>query len=197
MIIEVPYFSQILDVGDPYWQERSCSITCLKMLLEFYKNGIDMPSIDGLIEEGIIIGGHSAKGVSDVGWKQSSIVALARNHGLSGYNQEFRSIEVDINEHKFKESKYQEKIFKEGIEKIIEWLKSRKPVIVSVPKNFNGDSSPHTILLAGFAEDNGDITGFYYHDSNFSEREEGQNRFVDIQTFKNKWRRMAIFLNKV
>ncbi|MCR4330440.1 MAG: C39 family peptidase, partial [Patescibacteria group bacterium] len=54
--LEVPYYSQFLDVEDKYWMPRACGMACAKMVLDFYK--VDTTSLDELIKKGSEEGGY-------------------------------------------------------------------------------------------------------------------------------------------
>ena len=49
MKLEVPYYSQFLDITDSFWMIRACGATSIKSIGEFY--GIAMPDLIFLCEE--------------------------------------------------------------------------------------------------------------------------------------------------
>jgi hypothetical protein len=190
-VIKIKYYSQYLNVSDPYWQPRSCSIVCLKMIMDYYrasgKNKI--PTIEELIKEGFLIGGFGTDG-----WIHDAIVMIAHNYGFSAYRQEFRSMDIDYESKKMKEGIYHDKLIQFGIEKISRYLKSEKPVIVSAVKKFQEEDKFHTVVLIGYEESNGKIIGFYYNDPDALVKEDGECQYVDLKTFEKFWRRLAIFI---
>lgn len=169
-ILNVPYRSQHLDVEDKDWQSRSCGILCLKMAMDFYYK--DDKEIMELIKIGISKGGHSSSG-----WKHDVLVQMAKDAGLSSFRKEYKEDEG------------------KGVEDIFNFLKNGNPVLVSVVKNFSERDKFHMVLLTGFEDENNKIKGFYYHDPDSIDREEGKHKFVPIETFKKYWRKMAIYVN--
>ena len=192
-ILDIPYYSQYLDVSDPSWMSRSCGILCLKMVMDFYglESGVDTPSADELINEGLYIEGN----VPAYGWAHNHLVLLARNHGLMAYPQEFRSHKIDYINKKEEVSEYEDVIIGKGIEKIISSLENKSPVIVSIFKNFKEMDKFHMVTLTGIESENNKIKGFYYHDPDSMIRDEGAHKFVPIITFRKYWRKMAIYVS--
>lgn len=192
-ILDIPYYSQHLDVQDESWRSRSCGILCLKMAMDFYslKSGLEISSADDLINEGLYIEGN----VPAYGWAHNHLVLLARNHGFMAYPQEFRSNKIDYVNKIEEMSGYEEILTGKGIEKIISSLENKCPVIVSIFKNFKEMDKFHMVLLTGFEDEGDEIKGFYYHDPDSMDREEGKHKFVPTSTFKKYWRKMAIYVN--
>ena len=176
MKIPASYYSQYLDVTDEKWQPRACGIVCLKILLE--SRGVSLPSLDEMIEQGVAIGAYG-----ESGWKHDGLIALAEMYGAQIERAEWRKSDY----------KNQEELNEEGIQFIISELRAFRAVIVSVIKKFQDDDKFHMVVLIGLEEKNGEVTGFYYHDSDAKVREEGENLLVPIDIFRSKWRRMAIF----
>jgi len=177
MKISVPYYSQYLDVADTKWQPRACSIACLKMLLDY--KGVETPSLDEMILQGDAMGAYG-----ESGWKQDGIIALAKQYGAR----------LSRNEWRHSESKTPDELNEEGINFLISELRAGQPVLASAIKKFIEEDKFHLVVLTGFEEKDNKVTGFYYHDSDTHARGEGENLFVPIDTFRAKWRRMAIFL---
>lgn len=193
MIIDFKYKSQYMDVKDPYWQPRSSSIVCLKMVMDYYRAGDKknkLPAVEDLIKEGFLIGGFGING-----WMHDAIVMLAHNYGFSAYRQEFRSMDIDYDSKKTRDGIYHDKLSQDGVEKIVRYLHSKKPVIVSAVKKFQQEEDKfHTVVLIGYEEKDGKIVGFYYHDPNALVREDGEKQFVNMESFEKFWRRLAIFI---
>lgn len=191
--LSVPYYSQHRDVEDPDWQIKSCAIACIKMVMEFLNNdNQNLPSIDELIKEGIIIGAHSTSS----GWIHAGLVRLAHNHGYSAYNEEFRSIRVDIAEATFNQSEHEEILLNKAISKIKRKIENNFPVIISCSAGWQDIQRYHQVVIIGIEEEGKEVKGFYYHEPEAKSELEGANRFVDIETFKTHWRKFAIFLGK-
>jgi len=176
MILDVPYFTQY-SARDFSWQERSCGVACLKMVLDFYDVGA--PTLDDLIEDGKEDGY-----IDGVGWKHDYLVKMGLRYGLVGsHRKEFKGSEDNLYE---------------SILEHIKYLKEEKPVIVSVVKNFEHKDKPHLVVLVGFREDDsGEITGFYYHEpDSLNPADDGNRQFVDMETFREYWRKMSVFLSR-
>jgi hypothetical protein len=147
-------------------------------------------SPDQLIAEGLLIGAYD----EGVGWNHDGIARLAHNHGLPAYREEFRSITVDAGTKARVDSPFAESLRATGIEKIKGSLVAGKPVIISTIKRFSEAGKFHSVLLTGFEEENGQLAGFHYHDPESIQDGGGAKRFVSIGTFKEHWRRLAIFV---
>jgi len=181
-ILDVPHLSQILDVTDEYWKRRACPIVALSMILKYYLGDKDSFNPNKLIEEGLSINAYS----QDVGWKHENLVLLARNYGLHGYSQEFRSLDLET----------QDRLVREGLDKVTNTIVSGNPVIVSVKEFFSDNKATHTILLTGVEKESGKLLGFYYRDPILSKRSGKDHEFVDLKRFLEFWRKMTIFVSK-
>lgn len=176
MKLDVPYYSQFLDVNDnPYWMPRACGMTCLKMVLDYH--GKKTPTLLEMCEKGKKDGGYGPSG-----WFHDYFVKTAEEYGLSSERGE----------------KIGEIL---GLQKIHDELKSGRPVIVSVSKHTLGQTKFHMVVLTGYEENDGiefperkgQLTGFYFNEPESLSKEQGKDLFVDIKSFKHDWRRMAIF----
>ncbi len=176
MKLDVPYYSQFLDIDDKYWMPRACGIVALKMVLDFYlpagKAGKkDIPSITDLINLCEKAGGYGKSG-----WFHDSLIALVKNFGFEAYRKE----KMDANI---------------GTEEIVSHLKEGGPVLISAVKYILGQTKFHMVVATGFEEKDGVLAGIYYHDPEAIDGLKGQHVFVDINTFKREWRKMAIFVS--
>ncbi len=176
MLISVPHYSQYLDVKDSVWQSRACGVACLKMLLgaQFVKT----PSVDEMIRQGEAIGAYGPSG-----WTHDGLLSLARKYYTKLSRAEWRQAE----------GKTSDELNEEGIAFLISELRASHPLMVSAIKNFEFVDKFHMVVLTGFEEEDGKVTGFYYHDSDTHHRKEGKNIFVPIEIFCTTWRRMVIF----
>ena len=184
------YFcSQYIDIKNEDWRNKGCSISALWMAFKILKEDFNL-SVDEVLEEGI-----SIKGFKDGFWNHQSIAILAHNHGLAAYTEEFKSSPFG------QDTEYSESINEYGVNKIFEFLKNNRDnnsgiVIASVPKSFDHIDKPHSILLHNVSERDGQRY-FIYNDSEKLSKEEGENLEVSLQEFKNKWRKLAIFINSI
>lgn len=183
------FCSQHKDITNEEWKSKGCSISSLWMAFKILKDDFDL-SVDTLLEEGI-----SINGFKNGFWNHQSIAILAHNHGLASYTEEFKSSPFGVN------TEYAENINQYGVNKIFDFLKDNQEnnlgvVIVSVPKNFDHIDKPHSILLHNVLEKDGEKY-FIYNDSEKLSAEEGENLEINIKEFKDKWRKLAIFINKI
>ncbi len=195
MNLNIRYYSQYSDAIEKDWQDRSCAIVCLQMVLDFYENKIEPMD---LIKEGLFISkdlierGRETEGyTSKFGWGHELLVTLLRNHGLPSYKQDFRSVKFDLLNSSFLKSDFEFKIFEFGINKIKENLLNNKPIIISLSKDIdNKKTSGHMVVVYGFEEDEEKIKGFYINDpANID------NKKISIEDFKKVWKRLVIFVN--
>lgn len=165
MKLDVPYYSQFLDVDEKEWMPRACAMAALAMVLAYYKD--ENGNVMDLVREGLAKGPYNPA----VGWYHDTIVAVAKDHGLSAERAEKMADDS----------------------RLIEYLRSGKPIIVSAIKYILDQTKFHMVVLTGFEEKDGVVLGFYYHDPESTERERGQHLFVRRDTFLREWRKMAIF----
>jgi len=141
------------------------------MAFDYY--GVNAPTPDQLIAEGLEAGAHGPSG-----WYHDGIIALGQKYGLTASRKE--KMDPDS-----------------GSQEIANLIKENTLVIASVPFLILGRKKFHTILIVGFKEgEDGKLQGFYYHDPASDNRESGKAEYCDLETFKKEWRRMAIFLKK-
>lgn len=197
-ILDVPYVSQLSDQLDQNWQDRACGIACVTMCVDYYAARLDRhmfassAPIQTMLEEGnIVIDDGVAKGIH--GWNHGALTALLRNHGVPAYNEEFKSVHVNLAPEplpRFMPSQYVELFLQEGIAKIIASIEAGNPVIISGIKHWTEKTKPHLFTFIGHNDE-----GFFYHDPFVENKIEGKHEpyFISKEDFKIKWRRMAIF----
>jgi hypothetical protein len=190
MKLKVPYYSQRTDVIDPEWKAHSCLVVCIKMVAEFLGEKI-IPADDWL-KEGTSVGAWDGKF-----WKHNEVIRLFRNHGISAYAQEFKTVDVDIKNGEMKAGGMSDLFLKKGIEKLAKKIDEGLPSIVSIYKYFTEKDRHHGIVIVGYDKnENGEMKGFYYHDPEMPEENGGENLFVEIDKFKLGWKRLVIFTEK-
>ena len=197
MKLKVPYYSQFRDNIREEWKPKACTVTCLKMAGDFIAPE-RLPSIDQLFSEalfhsgsmksrGLIVGSNLSHG-----FPHDVIVLLAHNYGFLAYREEFKSKFVG-KDGSIKESQYSVEMTEKGINRLCQAIRDGKPVIVSVLPGLSEGGSFHTILLVGFEEENGEISGFYYHDPD-SRVLDLDTIYIPLSKFLEFWRKMAIFI---
>ena len=77
----------------------------------------------------------------------------------------------------------------EDVDEIISSLEQGNPVIVSVEKKVLEQKRFHILVVVGYENEN-----FIYHEPESTDRERGQYRVCDTETFMEYWRRKAIFI---
>ena len=180
MKLEVPYYSQFLSVQDYNWNIRSCSGTCVAMALE-YLTGKKIDILE-FMKEATRAGGYSILN----GMHHDYIISFFLQEGLNAWrykNEETKDI-------------------LENTDSLVESLKNKNPVIVSINKIVLEQTKFHMILLVGFEENEaGEVTHFYYHEPEASVPDMendpavgGAFRCCDAETFKKFWRGRAIFV---
>ncbi len=194
MKLDVPYYSQFIDTQDPFWMLRACGGISLKMVAEYH--GKTVPDIVELCNEAKDKGGYDMTN----GWVHDYLVTKAQELGLQAYRKEGLKT----------------------LDEIITSLDAGNPVIVSVEKRVLEQTRFHIIVLIGYensptSQTDADHTEkntsneesltpnsqpltpnfiFYYHDPESTDKERGQYRICDTETFMNYWRGKAIFISK-
>jgi hypothetical protein len=122
MKLDVPYYSQFVDVSDHYWMLRACGGVCLKSVVEFH--GKEVTDLVSLCNEAKERGGYHLEN----GWVHEYIVTKVNEYGLEAYRKEGI---VDVGE-------------------IVTSLLEGNPVIVSVEKRVLEQTRFHMIVLVGY-----------------------------------------------
>lgn len=190
MILPVPFVSQYSIGRDSDGLSRACGAACVKMIIDFRESDdVDFLSI---VREGQTIKGAY---ISGIGWTHAGLAALLRNHNVGAYAEEFRSIFVDVENHKFLPSSFESEHIEKGIKKIAHEIEGGRPVIISGIKQWKDLDKPHLMVFVGVDRDDHGIKGFYYHDPD-DENENGEGKFINTDIFKKHWRKFAIFIDK-
>lgn len=209
-VLDVPYYSQFTEIQtnglEDIWQRRSCSILCLKMVMDYWQKhaGIDAPDLPTLLDAAQDLDAYDRK---LGGWKQDGIVRTAEHFGFTAWRR------------KWVFSSGEKKLFaswgwspqgikfaagqtgREGIMTLTNAIVADIPVMVSVPKQFNPDvDKPHLVVLTGIKKDAllGIYRGFYvndpYNPKRGGERPELKDEFVTQERFIKYWLQRAIFV---
>ena len=205
MKLDVPYYSQFVDIQDPFWMLRACGGVSLAMVAEFH--GVQIPELASLCNEAKERGGYDMTN----GWVHDYLVTRAQEFGLDAYRKEGLT----------------------DIEEIIAALQAGNPVIVSVEKRVLEQKRFHMIVLVGYdksqttqtnadladntlhaegrgkdAEERGQNSDsstsynlqadgyLHYHEPESTDKEKGKFRTCDVATFMQYWRGKAIFIKK-
>lgn len=122
MKLAVPYYSQFVDVEDPFWMLRACGGLCLKMVAEFH--GKVVPDIVSVCNEAKERGGYDMNN----GWVHDYLITKAKELRLQAYRKEGLT---DMSEIKAS-------------------LDAGNPVIVSVEKRVLEQTRFHMVTVLGF-----------------------------------------------
>lgn len=197
MRLDVPYHSQFSPAIPPEWQERVCSLCCLKMAFDFLIPD-RAPDFSTLIKEAavhtrsMIEHGLITEKAGSHGFVHDVIVSLAHNYGVTAYREEFKSMALDSNDQSVP-SPYVADMLEQGLKKITAMLETGSLPIVSLTPGLSAGRSFHTVILIGFEDRDGTLTGFYYHDSD-ARMEARNNQFISLEEFITYWRKLVIFL---
>lgn len=202
--INVPYYSQRLDVKRVFWRPRACGIVALKMAMDYHGRGAagyKKKSADVLIDEGVKMGAYYDRfggwirdpevirilKAQGLGWIHQGLVRLARQQG---FKKTFRK------EWKYKDTHPETRL--RSIRYIVRLLESSAPVLASVRMG----SSGHLILLVGIVysthqrADKKFIQGFLYHDPDARKRKAGRQIFMPLDTFLKDWKGRIVVVKK-
>ncbi len=193
-ILYVPFVSQYSAPRDEDGLSRACGMACVKKVVDFVY-GESGTLIDYLTEGKMIKDAY----IPGIGWTHKGLVAILRNHGVGAYNEEFKSVYKNIETGETLESPFEESHVERGIRKIAREVEHGRPVIVSGVKDWNAEYKNrndkfHDTIILGVEINKNEILGFYYHDPD-DENKDGKNQYLDINTFKECWRRFAIFVS--
>lgn len=168
--LEVPYVSQYRDVQNPDYRLRSCGMTCVNMVLQYFKTAL--PTLDEMIGHGMEHGGYSTSG-----WKHDYFVNLIKGYGHACERMEnMRDSDVSL---------------------LRDSIVHGNPVIVSAEMRIFDRRLFHQVLLTGVRETSeGVLDGFYYHDPASLSTEGGKDLYASLPVFFLSWRKMAIFPKK-
>ena len=185
--MDIKYFSQ-KDNEVPVDLQRSiCGLACVKMIVDFY-HPEENQSITDLIKEGNLIGAYDKKLEL---WIHDGLVRILRNHGISSYAQEFKSIEVDLENKTYKKSQYSDELMQKGIEKIMRFVKRNKPVITSFKEGFGENTDSHLVLIKDYKTAKGNQNPIFIIHDPIS----GPDIEVNLEHFLKYWRKFTIFVN--
>lgn len=159
----IPPYSQLIDVKEKGWQNKSCGIVSLKMVMDFWskKHG-GSRGIDSLIRT------YGKKTHLPSGWSHPGLAMIARRAG-------FESKSFDL-------SYYQN----QDAFPILESELGRGPVVVSIYKDFNAKNGGHLIAVTGVRKN-----VVYFNEPNSKTRAQIRRR-VGLQKFLAGWKRRFI-----
>jgi uncharacterized protein YvpB len=124
MKLNVPYYSQFVDIQDPFWMLRACGAVSLKMVGEFH--GVPVPDVLTLCNEAKERGGYDMSN----GWMHEYLVTKAHELGLHAERKEGL----------------------QTADEVIGSLEKGNPVIVSVEKRVLEQKRFHILVIVGYED---------------------------------------------
>ena len=136
---DVPKYSQHLHIETQDWQNKSCGIVSLGMLLAYHGIPISLPHLlaQGLIQNAYLPG---------IGWKHKELAELGRNFGVRGENFDWAHLD---NATAFQNAKQH---------------LDQYPILVSIHRQFDKKNGGHLIVVTGI-----DNRLVYYNDPDAKE----------------------------
>jgi uncharacterized protein YvpB len=125
MRLEVPYYSQFVDIQDPFWMLRACGVASFAMVAKYH--GVHVPSLVDLCNEAKDRGGYDMSN----GWVHEYLITKAQELGLTAYRREGLT----------------------DIKEILQSLDNGDPVIVSVEKRVLEQTRFHLLVVVGYDVD--------------------------------------------
>lgn len=187
--VKVPLYLQYDSNIEMIWQPRCGGVVCVKMVIDCFsgKNDLD---INYLITEGLTAGGNDIEG-----WPSNVLTDLLRSNGIPSYVQEFKTNPNLPKEEEIEEKiRFNDLLFRLGIEKIHREIRWEIPVIVSVSPGFRENQREQLIVISGCFEDDVGLEGFFFHDP--SQKSYWPYMSVEMDYFQRFWNGKAIFIDK-
>ena len=124
MKLSVPYYSQFVDIVDPFWMVRACGAASFKMVAEF--QGATVPDLVTFCNEAKDRGGYDMTN----GWVHDYLVTKAQELGLEASRKEGLL----------------------SVDELATSLQEGNPVIISVEKRVLEQKRFHMIVLVGYED---------------------------------------------
>jgi hypothetical protein len=191
MKIDLKFFSQLDNKIPENFQRQSCGLCCVKMLIDYYNPQTEI-EISNLLKEAELIGAYDTK-INNGVWTYEGLVRLLRNHNVLSYDQEFRSVKVDLEKGEFLKNENQTDFIHAGLSKIVKNIKNKKPIIVSVKAGFSDNVDSHLVVLNGIEEKSNFLQSILFVNDPLV----GPDIEMTLEYFLKFWRKMAIFGSKI
>ncbi|MCL5093635.1 MAG: C39 family peptidase [Patescibacteria group bacterium] len=214
VILDVPYYSEFIKADGSIrhievFKRRSCGIISLKMALDYFSNqkrGRNI-TLEKLIETALKNGAYKLRkgATKGGGWVYSGLVRTLQFYGYNAWRRHFFILPKDLNV--FKEEGVGEKSldgYKKQVLSEIEIsfknsLDKGLPFLVSIFKDLGSKKSPHLIVITGYREKDGKLTGLFINDphnpkNGAKNRPLHKNQFISIADFVKIWRKTALFI---
>lgn len=192
----VPFYSQHWDLDKwkelgyashaeaKYWEESSCGILCVKMIIDAFrlKHGqAVLPSTKDLIFEAVTQGSYT----DENGWKHEGLRNLMRDMGYKADTGVFKPEEL-------------KKALDEGALPIasVRWGFEAKQKKLKEKIAFWRKYGGHLIVLLGYKQEKGELTGFYVHHTSSYKEKEWADKFIPIEKFNQGFAGRGILVSE-
>jgi lipoprotein Spr len=168
---DVPYFSQLTDIGGDFWAPRACGSTSLAMAMACFgkydggKEGL-LKFCDFNREQGAYI--------YPLGWFRGKLAEIARKSGLLA-----------------------EVVSTESVEGLANEISAGKLALLSINKTILGRKRAHIVLCVGvLSSSTGEPLGFLIHDPESTSTEFGAFQFVSPEDLSRDWISVATYISE-
>jgi hypothetical protein len=163
-----------------YWVERACGIVCVKMCIEAL--GGKKESLMSWIKKGLENKGYLVKkdenGLDvEYGWIHAVLAQIITSEGFSA-----KASEAELQD-------------------LISYLKDGALLIASVTYQLGTDelitrNNGHLVVVHGFCEENGVVTGVFLHNPSGREKSLQENAFIPLERFLKGFSGRIIIVSK-
>lgn len=199
-LLKVPYYqqNQIDSALNSYWQNRSCGLLALKMVIDYYRQRVGKSPTDlaDIFQKAMANGGVNEAG----DWQHAALVKTAQQYGYIAWRRSWQPARRDIEWFKSEGLKaeslerWQDQANAEALPSLVDSLERFCPVLVSVAKNFDEINRPHFVVLIGVRQSSGKLAGFYFNDPYSPTTRSRRGHYVSLAIFTNKWNWRGIFV---
>ena len=206
ILLDVPYYSQRLDVKSKFWQSRACGVVALAMAMDClrfsppYEGGVRRKAEGGIRKANILnlpkpllrkpACRTGREGKTSVAFSVGQLIREGASIGARDPKHGWihDGLVTLAKRHGFKKSfrkEFPDSKKGEALSYMIVLLRREIPVLISIRAKSGG----HLVLLVGFAPlDAKRLHGFYYHDPDSRSRKVGAYKFISTKNFLKIWK---------
>ncbi len=156
----VPFFSQLDSSISQVWQEKTCGIVSLYIVMSYFwqqASKKQAPSLNEIVVDGL----DSDSYLKGIGWDHVGLAGIARSHGFKAVVRSWFIRDDDLkimNNQGRISSKKEEKLYiqtvqSEFIKTLTSSLENMQPVILSVKPKFSSNGSNHLVVITAISDD--------------------------------------------
>lgn len=166
---EVPYFSQLTDVGGDFWPSRACGAVALaKALASFGKYTEGKEGLHAFCEDGHEKGAY----VFPLGWFREKLACIAEDNGVTAISMHNVTLQHLADE-----------------------ISSGARALISIEKKILGRKRTHIVLAVGVVLGKmGTPLHLVVHDPESLSEESGAYQLVSAEDFENDWTGSVVIL---